>query len=34
MKSEESMEREDFEPEKMYSELAGTHFKIRKIKFQ
>jgi hypothetical protein len=33
MKSEYSMAGEDSEPEKMYSELAGTHFTIGKIKF-
>jgi hypothetical protein len=32
MKSEESMAGEDSEPEGMCSELAGTHFTIRKIK--
>jgi hypothetical protein len=34
MKSEESMAGEDSEPEEKCSELAGTHFTIRKIKFQ
>jgi hypothetical protein len=33
MKLEESMAGEDSEPEKMCSELAGTHFTIGKIKF-
>jgi hypothetical protein len=34
MKLEELMVREDSKPEKMCSELAGTHFTIGKIKFQ
>jgi hypothetical protein len=34
MKSEQSMAGEDSEPEKMSSELAGTHFTIGKIKFR
>ncbi len=34
MKSEESMAGEDSEPEESCSELAGTHFTIRKIKFR
>jgi hypothetical protein len=34
MKSEESMAGEDSKPEEMCSELAGTHFTIRKIKFR
>jgi hypothetical protein len=34
MKWEESMVGEDSEPEEMCSELAGTHFTIRKIKFR
>ncbi len=34
MKLEESMAGEDSEPEKTCSELAGTHFTIRKIKFR
>jgi hypothetical protein len=34
MKLEESMAGEDSEPEEMCSELAGTHFTTRKIKFQ
>jgi hypothetical protein len=34
MKSEELMAGEDSEPEKMCSELAGTHFTIGKIKFR
>jgi hypothetical protein len=33
MKSEESMAREDSKLEGTCSELAGTHFTIRKIKF-
>jgi hypothetical protein len=33
-KSEESMVGEDSELEEMCSELAGTHFTIRKIKFR
>jgi hypothetical protein len=32
MKLEEYMAGEDSKPEKMYSELAGTHFTIGKIK--
>jgi hypothetical protein len=34
MKSEESVVGEDSKPEEMCSELAGTHFIIRKIKFR
>jgi hypothetical protein len=34
MKSEQLMAGEDSEPEKTSSELAGTHFTIRKIKFR
>ncbi len=34
MKLEEWMVGEDSEPEKMCSELAGTHFMIGKIKFR
>jgi hypothetical protein len=34
MKLEESKAGEDSEPEGMCSELAGTHFTIRKIKFR
>jgi hypothetical protein len=34
MKSEELMAGEDTKPEKMCSELAGTHFTIGKIKFR
>jgi hypothetical protein len=34
MKLEQLMAGEDSEPEKTSSELAGTHFTIRKIKFQ
>jgi hypothetical protein len=34
MKLEESMAREDSEPEEMCSELTGTHFTIRKIIFR
>jgi hypothetical protein len=34
MKLEELMVGEDPEPEKMCSELAGTHFTIEKIKFR
>jgi hypothetical protein len=34
MKMEESMAGEDSKPEETCSELARTHFTIRKIKFQ
>ncbi len=34
MKSEESMAGEDAELEKTCSELAGTHFTIKKFKFR
>jgi hypothetical protein len=34
MKLEQLMAGEDYEPEESCSELAGTHFTIRKIKFR